>query len=311
MLKDEKVHGFAQEFFGQWLGYRDFDQKESVDRNVFRDFDEPLKQAMFEEPTRLASHLIRNDLPVTQLLDSNTTFVNGRLARHYGLPVNGNQDEWLMVDGMAGQGRGGLLGMAVFLTANSQPQRTSPVKRGFWVVHKVLGEHIPAPPADVVALPAKETDTNGKTIRELLALHVEDVKCARCHVRFDSVGISMEGFDPIGRKRTKDLAGRTVDDVVRLNDGSESRGVPDFVRYLVRNRRDDYVKTLCRKMLGYALGRSLMLSDEDLLEEMRNALDKNGDRFVPLIETIVLSPQFRTQRCRDFSVARYREERAK
>ena len=306
MLRDARVTGFAAEFFGQWLGYRDFVQQESVDRNVFKDFDDPLKQAMIEEPTRLATHLVQNDLPITNLLDSDQTFVNQRLARHYGVPFQGNEQDWLALPGLREQGRGGILGMAVFLTKNSQPQRTSPVKRGFWVVHKVLGEHIPAPPADVVALPAKETDTNGKTIRQLLALHVEAEKCARCHVRFDGVGLAMEGFDPIGRRRTKDLANRPVDDVVALPDGSEAHGVPEFARHLVRQRRDDFLRTICRKLLGYALGRSLQLSDEVLLDEMRVALDKNGDRFVPLIETIVRSPQFLNQRCRNFSASRFR-----
>ncbi len=306
MLKDAKVAGFAGEFFGQWLGYRDFLQQESVDRVAFKDFDEPLKQAMFEEPTRLAAHLIQNDFPITDLLDTDRTFVDRRLARHYGLPFVGKEGDWTAVDGLRAQGRGGLLGMAVFLTKNSQPQRTSPVKRGFWVVHKVLGEHIPAPPADVVALPAKETNTNGKTIRQLLALHVDDAKCARCHVRFDSVGLAMEGFDPIGRRRTKDLAGRPVDDVVRLADGTDARGVPEFAGHLAKTRRDDYIRTFCRKLLGYALGRSLQLSDDALLEEMRIALEKNGDRFVPVFETVVRSPQFRHQRCRDFSIAKFR-----
>ncbi|MDB5385467.1 MAG: cytochrome [Planctomycetaceae bacterium] len=306
MLKDAKVTDFSREFFGQWLGYRDFPHRESVDRNVFKDFDEPLKQAMFEEPTRLATYLIQNDLPATKLLDSDMTFVDQRLASHYGLPFTGPKDEWKLVDGLQSHGRGGILGMAVFLTKNSQPQRTSPVKRGFWVVHKVLGEHIPAPPADVVALPAKETDTNGKTIRELLALHVDAPKCARCHVRFDAVGLSMEGFDPIGRVRTKDLAGRQVDNAVRLSDGTEVHGVPEFARQLVKERHGDFVQTLCRKLLGYALGRSLQLSDEVLLHEMRLALDQNGDRFIPLFETIVRSPQFRNQRCRDFATADFR-----
>jgi hypothetical protein len=182
------------------------------------------------------------------------------------------------------------------------------VKRGFWVVHKVLGEHIPAPPADVVALPAKETDTNGKTIRQLLAAHVEDVKCARCHVRFDSVGLAMEGFDAIGRRRTKDLAGRAVDNVVELPNGEKAQGVPEFARYLARERREEFANTLCRKLLGYALGRSLQLSDQPLLEEMRIALDKHEDRFVPLLETVVLSPQFRNQRCRDFSTVKFRSQ---
>ena len=317
MLKDAKVTDFAREFYGQWLGYRDFPQQEAVDRNVFKDFDDALKEAMFEEPTRLAAHLIRHDLPVTQLLDSDMTFVNARLARHYGLPdaasvvaeagsIRYGARDWSLVEGLRNQGRGGILGMAVFLTKNSQPQRTSPVKRGFWVVHKVLGEHIPAPPADVVALPAKETDTNGKTVRELLALHVESAKCARCHVRFDAVGLAMEGFDPIGRQRTNDLAGRLVDNVVKLPNGAEAHGIPEFARHLLKERRQDYISTHCRKLLGYALGRSLQLSDDVLLQEMQRALDMNGDRFVPLLETIVRSPQFRNQRCRDFSMAQFR-----
>lgn len=310
MLKDAKVSDFAREFFGQWLGYRDFPQQESVDRVTFKDFDDDLRQSMFEEPTRLAAHLIRNDRPITDLLTSDATFVDQRLAKHYGLPFAGKADEWREVDGLRTQGRGGILGMAVFLTKNSQPQRTSPVKRGFWVVHKVLGEHIPAPPADVVALPAKETDTNGKTIRQLLAMHVDDMKCARCHVRFDAMGLSMEGFDSIGRRRTKDLAGRTVDDAVKLPDGTEAHGVPEFSRHLVKERHDDFVKTFCRKLLGYALGRSLQLSDDVLLDEMREVLAKNDDRIVPLFETIVRSPQFRTQRCREFSATQFRLKNA-
>ena len=124
--------------------------------------------------------------------------------------------------------------------------------------------------------------------------------------RFDAIGLAMEGFDPIGKRRSKDLAGRPVDDVVRLADGTDARGVPEFARNLVQQRRDDYVRTLCRKLLGYALGRSLQLSDQTLLDDMRIALDKGGDRFVPLLETIVLSPQFRHQRCRDFSTASFR-----
>lgn len=306
MLQEDKVTDFAREFFGQWLGYRDFLQQEAVDRNVFKEFDEPLKQAMFEEPTRLAAYLIKKNLPVTRLLDSESTFVNQRLARHYGIPFTGSETEWTITDNLQSHGRGGILGMGVFLTKNSQPQRTSPVKRGFWVVHKVLGEHIPAPPADVVALPAKETDTNGKTIRELLALHVDSPKCARCHVRFDGVGLALEGFDPIGRQRTQDLAGRMVDNVVQLPDGTQARGIPEFARHLVKERHDDFIQTLCRKLLGYALGRSLQLSDEVLLHEMRNTLAQNGDQFVPLFETIVQSPQFRNQRCRDFTTAQFR-----
>ena len=135
--------------------------------------------------------------------------------------------------------------MAVFLTKNSQPQRTSPVKRGFWVVHKLLGEHIPPPPPDVAVLPAKETDTKGKTIRQLMALHTTDTHCARCHQRFDPIGLSMEGFDPIGRSRAKDLAGRPIDNVVQLPSGKEARGVPEFGQYLATHRQQDFTRRRC------------------------------------------------------------------
>ena len=299
MLKDPKVSGFALEFFGQWLNYRDFRQAEAVNRSVFPAFDDSLMQAMFEEPTRLVTHILQNDLPITELLRSDTTFVNKRLAQHYGLPFDGPADEWRLTTGLHQQGRGGLLGMAVFLTKNSQPQRTSPVKRGFWVVHKLLGEHIPPPPPDVAVLPAKETDTDGKTIRQLLAAHTEDMKCARCHVRFDPIGLAMEGFDSIGRSRAKDLAGRAIDNVVQLPSGEQARGIAEFSEYLAKHRRSDFTKTLNRKLLGYAVGRSLQLSDLVLLETMEATLQETDDRVVPLFEAVVTSPVFRNQRCRD------------
>lgn len=306
MLADPKVEGFAREFFGQWLRYRDFATQESVDRAVFPQFDDALKEAMFEEPTRWASHLIRTNGRVTDILAGDATLVNRRLADHYGLPFRGGSDEWQLVDGLRARGRGGVLGMAVFLAANSQPQRTSPVKRGFWVVHTLLGEHIPAPPPNIAPLPPKETDSKGATIRQLLAAHTESESCATCHRRFDPVGLAMEGFDPIGRSRLKDLAGRPVDNAVRLPNGETARGIPEFLTFLEAERTEDYVKTLNRKLLGYALGRSLALSDKTLLERMSAVLNKNEFRFAPLMETVVLSSQFRNQRCRDFSVASFR-----
>jgi hypothetical protein len=196
----------------------------------------------------------------------------------------------------------------VFLTKNSQPQRTSPVKRGFWVVHKLLGEHIPPPPANVAVLPAKETDTNGKTIRQLMKLHVEDANCARCHQRFDPIGLAMEGFDPIGRSRTKDLAGRPVDNVVALPSGTETRGVPEFGSYLAKHRKAEFTTTLAHKFLGYALGRSLQLSDQPLLEKIQAELMKDDAKLSAAFELVAASPQFRTQRCKDFSPTKFRTE---
>jgi len=306
MLKDPKVRSFALEFFGQWLNHRDFLKQESVDRRVFPAFTDELKLAMFDEPTRMITHLIQSDRPITDVLYGDVTFVNKSLAAHYGIPGPNTNDEWRQVDGMQKQGRGGVLGMAVFLTQYSQPQRTSPVKRGFWVVHKLLGEHIPAPPNDIAPLPAKETETGGKSIRQLLALHTEAEMCARCHKRFDPIGLSMEGFDPIGKTRTQDLAGRPVDNLVKLPTGATSRGIPEFLKFIQATRNDEYIDTLCRKFLGYALGRSVEASDHELLEKMKSELDRNDDRFSAMFETVVCSPQFRNQRCREFSLAKFR-----
>jgi hypothetical protein len=307
MLKDPKVSRFALEFFGQWLGYRDFLTQEAVNRQSFPSFNDASKQAMFEEPTRLIAYLIQHDKPITEMLNGDSTFVNKPLAQHYGLPFKGAAESWELATGLHSQGRSGVLGMAVFLTKNSQPQRTSPVKRGFWVIHKLLGEHIPPPPADVAVLPAKETDSK-QTIRQLMKLHVEDAKCARCHVRFDPVGLSMEGFDPIGRSRAKDLAGRPVDNVVSLPTGKEAKGVPEFGEYLAKNRKLDFEKTLCQKFLGYALGRSLQLSDQPLLDAMQSALTANDDKLSALFELVAASPQFRNHRCKDFTLTKYKAE---
>jgi len=308
MIRDPRFARFSQEFFGQWLGYRDFLSTEAVNRQVFPVFEDGLKQAMFEEPTRLATYLLQENRPITELLNSDKTFVNARLAKHYGMAFQGKPDSWEMVEGLHQSGRGGLLGMSVFLTKNSQPQRTSPVKRGFWVVSKLLGEHIPPPPPDVAVLPAKETDTQGKTIRELLVLHTEDNRCARCHVRFDSIGLAMEGFDPIGKRRIKDLAGRAIDDTVPTPGGGQTRGVSEFSKYLAASRGSEFTKNYCRKLLGYALGRSLQLSDHSLLEKMQSELDNSENRSMGVFEAIVTSPQFLNQRSRDFSLAKFIKE---
>ena len=306
MLQDPRVRNFAREFFGQWLRYRDYLAKDPIHAPAFAEYDEPLRQAMSEEPTRLATHLIRENGSVLRLLNSDTTFVNARLAKHYGGAIEKayrhqvsagkrTDHDWLAVGGLQAAGRGGLFGMAVILTKASAGARTSPVKRGFWTVHHLLGQHFPPPPADVPELPETEQGAD-RTIRDLLSAHVADAQCALCHKHFDSLGLAMEGFDPIGRQRTHDAAGRPIDSLATLPGGETAAGIPALIEYIERERRDDFVRTLCRKFLGYALGRSVMLSDQPLLDEMATQLKNHDYRFATLFETVVLSPQFRQQR---------------
>lgn len=302
MLADPKIAAFSREFFGQWLRYRDYLSKDAINAASFPGYDDQLREAMFEEPVRLATWLIQEDKPITNLLNSDVTFVNATLARHYGGEIlqqynkqAAKAGEWRRVEGLRGMGRGGLFGMGVVLTKTSKAERTSPVKRGFWAVHHLLGQHFPPPPADVPELPPGEKQA-AKTIRELIKQHTENPKCALCHTHFDSLGMALEGFDPIGRARTKDLAGRPIDDVAVFPDGKTAKGIPGLIDYIEQHRRQDFVRTLCRKFLGYALGRSVVLSDQPLLNDMEAALEKNDDRFSVLFETVVRSPQFRQQR---------------
>jgi len=315
MLKDDRVSAFGREFLGQWLRYRDYLVSDPINPDTFPGYTDELREAMFEEPQRLATFLIQEDRPVTELLTSDATFVNGVLAKHYGgviadryrtevarwnashrrHPTTSPESLWHRVDGLRTSGRGGLFGMGVVLTANSAGERTSPVKRGFWTVHHLLGQHFPPPPADVPELPKSEKEAT-KPLRELLIEHAANPRCAMCHVHFDGLGLALEGFDAIGRARTKDLAGRPVDDLGDLPNGESARGIPGLIDYVETHRRRDFIQTLCRKFLGYALGRSVILSDQPLLQEMETALEQNEYRFSVLFETVVKSPQFRKQR---------------
>jgi hypothetical protein len=205
-------------------------------------------------------------------------------------------DEWVRVDGTRRFGRGGLLPMAVFLTKNSPGLRTSPVKRGYWVVRRLLGEQIPPPPAEVPELPNDETRLGALTLRETLFRHRAEASCAGCHQRFDSIGLAFEGYGPVGEIRSLDLGGRPVDTRVTFPMGGEGDGVEGLRTYIRAYRQGDFVENLCRKLLAYALGRSLLPSDDDTIDDMRSRLAADGHRFGRLVESIVTSRQFRNKR---------------
>jgi hypothetical protein len=267
-----------------------------VDRQRFPDFDDNLREAMFQEPIHFMQNNIQNDRPVLDLLYGNYTFVNPQLAKFYGMPaVSGDGDRWVEVDNVGVYGRGGILPMAVFMTANSPGLRTSPVKRGNWVVQKVLGIRVPPPPPVVPELPSDESKTD-KPIREMLAEHHKNPFCAGCHERFDSFGLVFEGYGPVGDKRATDLAGRPVDASATFPGGVNATGVDGLRAYIRDHRQDKFVDNLSRKLLSFALNRSLQLSDESLVDKMKTNLAADGYRFRALVETIVTSPQFLDRR---------------
>jgi hypothetical protein len=286
----------ATEFCGNWLDFRRFQQHNAVNRERFPSFDDELREAMFQEPIRFFLDVAQNDRSVLDFVYADDTFVNAVLAKHYGVPVvEGTADAWVPLTDAGKFGRGGLLPMAVFLTQNAPGLRTSPVKRGYWVVRRVLGERIPPPPAVVPELPQDEAKLE-LPLREELAKHRQNANCAACHERFDALGLVLEAYGPIGELRHHDLAGRPVDTHATFPGGSEGGGLDGLRTYIRQHRQHDFLNNLCGKLLAYALGRTLIASDRATIDDMMIRLAADGYRFGTLVEAIVTSPQFRTKR---------------
>lgn len=295
MMGDAKVRRMAIEFGCQWLHIRDFDQLDEKSEQHYPEFKE-LRGAMYEEAIRFFEDLFRNDGSVLDLLDADHTFVNDQLATFYGIEgLKG--DDWQRVNGTKTVSRGGILTMAATLSKQSGASRTSPILRGNWVSEFLLGEKLPRPPKDVPVLP--EEVPADLTERKLTELHSSDPACMKCHQRIDGFGFALEHFDTIGRFRAEDKSGHAIDTEVVLPDGTPVNGLSGLRNYLLNDRRDAFLRTFCRRLLGYGLGRSVQLSDEPLIEEMMTQLKSHDYRFSAALETIVLSPQFRMIRGAD------------
>ncbi len=296
MLQDSRSHALAVEFAGNWLGFRRFEEHNSVDRTRFPQFTDELRAAMFEEPVRFLADMIRNDGSVLDCLYADYVFVNAPLAKHYGMEFPAGEDQWIRVEHAGAFRRGGLIPMSVFLTQNSPGLRTSPVKRGYWVVRRLLGEHIPAPPPNVPDLPEDESSLGELTLADALARHREHASCAGCHNRFDSVGLIFENFGPVGELRSVDLGNRPVQTQATFPDGTTGSNLDDLRSYLKEHREQDFLDNLSRKLLAFGLGRTLLLSDDLLVDAMTQKLQDDQYKFGSLIESIVTSPQFQTRR---------------
>ncbi|MBX3412440.1 MAG: DUF1592 domain-containing protein [Pirellulales bacterium] len=295
---DPRVRRMAVEFASQWIHVYDFDTLDEKSEQHYPEF-KTLRGDMYEEAIRFFTDLIQRDGSVLDVLDADYTFVNERLAAFYGIEgVSG--DEWRRVEGVRSLGRGGILGFASTLAKQSGASRTSPTLRGAWVSEVLLGEKLPRPPKDVPQIPEDETATAGLTVRQLVEKHASDPRCSTCHVRVDPFGFALEEFDAIGRRRQHDLADRSLDTNVTLRDGTQFAGQEGLRAYLRNERRDALLRQFCRKLLGYALGRGVQLSDEPLLAEMQSRLASRDYRFSAAVEAIVVSPQFREIRGQEY-----------
>jgi hypothetical protein len=293
MTADPKARRLATEFFGQWLGFYHFDEYRGVDTARFPEFKDDVKAAMYDEAVSTFEYIVRHDRPVREILSADYTFLNKPLAEFYGLDRQVKvSDKMERVEGAGAFNRGGALRLGSVLTTTSAPLRTSPVKRGDWVLRRILGTPTPPPPADAGTIPADDKTFNGLTLRERLAQHKRNATCANCHLRIDPLGFPLEGFDAVGRTRTTYSDGKPVDVTGEFADKTTIVGTQGLLEYLQRQNKQ-VVTTLSKKMIGYALGRTVRGSDRPLIEAMTAA--GNDASFSNLAATIVTSRQFRNR----------------
>lgn len=290
MLKDGRMRGMAAEFGARWLGVHDFVTNHGRSLQHFPEFTPAIRDALAEEPVRLFEDLIVNDRPVADLLAADAVVVNDVLAEHYGIPgVKG--PEWRRVENVASHGRGGVLGLGAVLAKTAAAARSSPVKRGAWVV-QMLGERLPKVPADVPPLP--ETPPPGLSVREITERHRQDAACAGCHERIDPFGLALERYDALGRLRPAGQL-KPGEATATLRDGTVIDDFAGLRNYVAGPRRDDTLKALARKLTGYALGRAVQSSDRRLVDEVAKTMIAGG-RWSDAILVIVTSEQFRSIR---------------
>ena len=291
MLKDPRSRALADNFAGQWLQLR----KVSVvqpDATRFPAFTEQLRQAMRTEAELFFTGVVQEDRSVLEFLDSDYTYLNEALAKHYGnASVKG--DEFRRVSLQSGQ-RGGVLSMAAVLTLTSNPGRTSPVKRGKWVLENLLGTPPPPPPPNVPELEAQKGPLEAETLRKRLEMHRSNPACANCHTQMDAIGLSLENYDAIGKWRADD-GGKPIDVTGTLPDGSKFDGPQDFKKVLL-GKKGQFTKAMSERLLTYALGRGIERTDKCNLDAMAKSVEAKNYKFSALVEAVITSKPFRERR---------------
>ncbi|RUL88752.1 DUF1592 domain-containing protein [Tautonia sociabilis] len=291
LLADERSRSLVTNFASQWLHLRNLEAI-TPDLRLFPDFDDNLRQAFRRETELLFEEILREDRGVLDLIDSDHTYLNERLAKHYGIPhVYGSRFRRVELDEESH--RGGLLRQGSILTVTSYATRTSPVLRGKWILENILGTPPPPPPPDVPAL-EESTVSAGLSVRERLAQHRANDACSSCHNLIDPPGFALEHFDAVGRWRALE-EGRPVDATGGLPDGSEFQGVDGLEEALLR-RPELFVTTLTEKLLTFALGRGVEPADAPAVRAIVRGAEREGYRVSSLIEGIVASTPFRMRR---------------
>lgn len=286
MIKDEKSEALVRNFAAQWLNLRSLDEV-TPDTDKFK-FNDDLRRDMRRETELLFKAVMQEDRSIEDLLSADFTFLNQRLAEHYDISgVKGDQFERVS---LTGSKRSGILTHASILTLTSEPGRTSPVKRGKWILENIFGEAPPPPPPGVPELEETAKGSPDASLREQLALHREDPGCASCHKVMDPLGLGFENFDAVGQWREKD-GGKQIDASGTMPSGESFNGSLELIK-VIQNRREKYFRTLTDKMLTYAVGRGTHYYDRCAVDKCLESMKHENNRFSALVEAIVLSDPF-------------------
>ncbi|HEX3135804.1 MAG TPA: DUF1592 domain-containing protein [Planctomycetota bacterium] len=295
MLKDPRSRALAENFAGQWLQLRTLSDHQA-DAKRFPQFTPTLRAAMQEEAYLFITELIRNDRPVTDLLDANYTFLNEELAKWYG--IDGVKGERLQRVALNDRRRGGVVTMAAVLTLTADPVRTNIPRRGNYVMGTILGMPPPPPPPDVPQLAQAKADTSGKSLRQLLEVHRSNPECAACHAKIDPLGFALENYDAVGRWRDQE-ENLPIDASGTLPSGEKFTG-PLEMKKILLDRKPAFARTVTESLLIYALGRGLQRDDECVVKDALATLEKDNWRMSSLVTTIVRSFSFTHRRNADY-----------
>ena len=312
MLKADRSGALVENFFPQWLQIQRLDAFHP-DKGKFPSFNEQLRKSMKMEAQKLFEEIVQQNGSILDIINADHTWLNQRLARHYGItdtkgnalfekkgkekgkPIEG--EEFVRVELGNNPSRGGVLGMAAVLSVTSNPTRTSPVKRGKWVLEQLMGTPPPAPPPNVPELEATAKNAKAETLRQRMELHRSNPACSTCHLKMDALGFAFEAFDALGAKRDKD-EGQAIDPSGELPGGRKVNGLHDVRAYLVENK-DKFTKTMAERLLVYAIGRGLVPSDRKAVEGIVDATRKGDYKFSAMVKAVVQSQPFRQKRGRD------------
>jgi hypothetical protein len=291
-LRDPKSEALVQNFAGQWLQLRNL-KLAAPDPKIFPGFDEALRGAMRTETELFFANIIRQDRPILDFLTADYTFANERLASLYHLPgVSGNEFRKVSLQGTP---RRGVLTQASVLTVTSNPTRTSPVKRGKWVLENLLAQPPPPPLPNVPPLSEAKEDVAAATLRQRMERHRQDPICASCHAQMDPIGFSLEHFDGIGAWRDKEGA-FAIEDSGELKSGEKFSGAEGLIEILARQKRNNFVRCLTEKLLTYALGRGLEYYDRPAVDGIMKNLARQDYRFSVLVLEVAKSAPFQLRR---------------